>query len=187
MDIITQLSQKYKSSDGYVFTSFDPEYIIVMKKYDYSAYSLLSKLLNYDIINNIKQYMLYTYTDENEKSLDIKNSIYAKFYGDKFLVIDIVNKFDNTTKNSFRVIWSRFSYKYKKGKIIPHFNRKKNEFQFLPFGIKFFKIIEPAFFNNIVPNKYNGQYKMWHENGQLKKKYNGAVAKLFSYIFYIFI
>jgi antitoxin component YwqK of YwqJK toxin-antitoxin module len=183
MDLINQLAQKYLSSDGYVFTSFNLEWMIVLRKYDYRNCSLLSKILNCDIIELIKDYMLYTNTDEHRS--DVKDPSYAIFCGDKFLVVDIMHKFKGTTKTNLKTK----TLKYSMGNIVPHFDRKKNMISITNAKIYYFKSADAAFYYKLnkldnglwkewdrngqqilecmcTDGKLNGKYKKWHSNGQ---------------------
>lgn len=92
----------------------------------------------------------------------------AKYRCDKAKVLSIVSKYDSSIQ--LYKIYSDYDPKfiYIKGKIarVTNFNPDINEV--CAEGIHFFCTKEPAMFRNLTI--INGEYKSWHENGQLHKK-----------------
>jgi antitoxin component YwqK of YwqJK toxin-antitoxin module len=127
---------------GYVFKSCDKEWIVVLKKPD----GVLT----------------------NEGRHDVMDKQYAKFRGNKLLVIDIVNKFDMSKKTN----WARskcywfFSVVYKIG-----YNAEPNTFDenidnICSSGIHYFMSYESAYYYELE-KIIDGEYHCWADNGGL--------------------
>lgn len=112
----------------------------------------------------------------NEARTGVVDATYAKFRADKLKVVGIIDT----------------SYPDKKPAMITHVNKDLGKSlvyivgqivlpdHFDPdidvvcaTGIHYFKSLEAAFFYNIRNTiRYTGPLKHWHDNGQLKKRYN---------------
>ena len=137
------------SDASFVFKSCQKEWIVILQK-----------------INN---------TITNESRTNVIDHIYAKFRGNHFLVVDIINKFD-INKHIDEITNSYYAYdiiNYKKGEIVKSNSFDEDLINVCSNGIHYFKSIEPAFYYEVggLKNK-NGIYKEWYDNGQIKLKCN---------------
>ena len=107
-------------------------------------------------------------TKTNEDRDDVTDKRYAKFRGSEFLVIAIIDKFTgekrNEVSNSF---YKEKKLLYKKEEIIrPDYFDEYIDKLCAP-GIHYFRDYEAAFYYELN-KEYNGEYKLWHDNGQLE-------------------
>ena len=87
-------------------------------------------------------------TITNESRTNVIDHIYAKFRGNQFLVIDIINKFD-INKHIGEIQNSTYTHniiKYKKGEMVKSNSFDENLNNVCSNGIHYFKSIEPALF-----------------------------------------
>ena len=137
------------SDPSFVFKSCQKEWIVILQK------------LNDAITNELRNH--------------VANAQYAKFRGNQFLVIDIINKFDinkhiDEITNSY---YRSNKINYKKGEIVKSNSFDEDLNNVCSNGIHYFKSIEPAFYYEVreLKNK-NGIYTQWYENGQIELKCN---------------
>jgi hypothetical protein len=128
---------------GYVFKSCGKEWIVVMKK--------------------------RKSTKTTEGRYDVKSKIfvtsYAKFRGDKFYVIDIVNKFDKEkgTKSVNNTYYTNEVLTYTKKKMIASLRFDKDINNVCTDGIHYFLEYERAYYYDHSDIK-NGIRKGWFDN-----------------------
>jgi antitoxin component YwqK of YwqJK toxin-antitoxin module len=173
MEIVDQLARKYSPRQGYVFTSCDGVWIVVLKQFGFEYLCLKSKF-NCDILNQISKFF--------EKT-KIKESHYTSqsFNADKLLVVDIVHKFD-TEKRIDKITSSYYfsrNCEYKIGSIkICDLNDYPYDY-LIKSNYYYFKSAERAYFDELkglfrdyyysacINLYYTGLYKSWYKNGQL--------------------
>jgi hypothetical protein len=136
---------------GYVFKSCEKEWIVVLKKTENTL--------------------------TNEARADIRDENHAKFRGSEFMVMNIINKFDNrkraNTLHSSGMSMLLTPILYEIGEIaIPHeYDNDINNV--CSCGIHYFKDPESAYYYELYyeNSKRNGLYREWHHSGQLAIEY----------------
>lgn len=113
-----------------------------------------------------------TYTNDSRSS---DNKTYAQCRGDKFLVNDIINKFEVSKKRD-RIQNSCYAKKqiwYIVGEIVQADDYDKYVQNISSRGIHYFKTIEQAFYWELgkIPT-YSGDWIMWHHDGNLSALVN---------------
>lgn len=143
MQSLTSYMNRYSDSK-YVFKSCGKEWIVILQK------------------------LSDTITNEARKVVDAK---FAKFRADKLLVVDIVNKFDQTKSciSIYNSIYVDDKIEYAKGKTIEITNFDKNIHKVCTRGIHYFKTIVAAFYCEL-DKVTNGEWIQWYDSGRLQIK-----------------
>ena len=110
-------------------------------------------------------------TKTNEDRDGVTDKRYAKFRGSEFLVIAIIDKFTGEKRNEvYNSYHKDKKMLYEQGKIIRPDYFDMNLDKICAPGIHYFRDHEAAFYYEL--NKVdNGEYKQWHNNGQLCEEY----------------
>jgi hypothetical protein len=147
---------------------------IVFKSCVYSNYSLIIVL----------QRLEDTITNEDRN--DVLRPLSAKFRGNRFLVLDIIDKF---THKSYYFIFTFYDSKqffYVKGNIVSIYKYTKDDFvgkhmnKVCWKGIHFFKSIERAFYHDLSCVE-NGDHWSFYDNGFPIAKYTYSNNKIVGY------
>lgn len=115
-------------------------------------------------------------TITNEKRDDVLKPNSAKFRGNMFLVLDIIDKFKHKSINLIFTWFEGKQFFYVKGRVSSIFKYTENDFtgeycdRVCFKGIHFFKSIERAFYHDL-PNVENGDYWSFYDNGFPMAKY----------------
>ena len=144
MDKLVHIVDRYKDR-SYVFKSCSRDWIVVLQK------------------------LADTITNESRSVVDADC---AKFRADKLQVVDIIHKFDQTTRDSIcNSVYEHKQIVYKKGEIIEveDFNKKLNEV--CTTGIHYYKTMKVAFYLELEIVR-DGEWSCWYRTGQVKS--NGS-------------
>ena len=131
-----------KSPGEYVFTTH-MNHIILLKKCE-------NTVTNENFIPNITR---------------TKATIYR---GNTFFVVCIINKWDlsNCDNRCERIVSSGETLKFIAGQIIYSSTFNPNNLKTMySGGIYFCKCLEVAFYNDVIPHRYTGKWKCYHNNG----------------------
>ena len=94
----------------------------------------------------------------------------AKFRADKLQVVDIINKFDQTTTDSIcDSVYEDKQMVYEKGEIIEVKDFDKNVNIVCAAGIHYYKTMKVAFYLELE-RVIDGEWICWYENGQMYSK-----------------
>lgn len=99
-------------------------------------------------------------TQTNENRTNIAVDDYAKYQGNKFMVIKIINVLKpNYIKKYIVNKYKGFELRYEVGMIVEDFNST---------GINYFKIPSASFYNSCVPKNYTGRVFRWYDSGTIR-------------------
>src|SRR5271170_5380155 len=106
-------------------------------------------------------------TKTNECRKDVVDKNYAKFRADKLRVVKIINTNKPTLTKKY--ITHRgpnmVKTKYVVNKIVESNEYDDNIDNVYSNGIHYFKTLLPAYYYRDIPDKYNGKWIFWHDNG----------------------
>ncbi len=114
----------------------------------------------------------------NLNRTDIKDKKYAKYRCNKALVISIEDNKGNKHENAFSSIYNEKSIEYKVGEKVEEPNYDKDIDIVCGEGIHFFLNKEIALLYGLDKVE-NGEYKEWHDNGQLYVQYHYIKDKIY--------
>ena len=142
MDKLVHIVDRYKDR-SYVFKSCSRDWIVVLQK------------------------LADTITNESRSVVDADC---AKFRADKLQVVDIIHKFDQTTRDSIcNSVYEHKQIVYKKGEIIEVKDFDKNVDIVCAAGIHYYKTMKVAFYLELE-RVIDGEFYDWHNDGQMKAK-----------------
>lgn len=122
----------------------------------------------------VLQRIVGTMTNENRDDVLKPNS--AKFRGNMFLVLDIIDKFKHNSINLIFTVYDNKQFFYVKGRVSSVAKYTEDDFvgtscnKICWKGIHFFKSIERAFYHDLA-NVENGDYWNFYDNGFPMAKY----------------
>ena len=138
--------------DPFVTVYDDPSYVFKSCSHDWIV--VLQKLPD-------------TVTNESRPVVDPKC---AKFRADKLQVVDIIHKFDQTTRDSIcNSVYEHKQIVYKKGEIIEVKDFDKNVNIVCAAGIHYYKTMKVAFYLELE-RVIDGEFYDWHNDGQVFSK-----------------
>lgn len=117
----------------------------------------------------VLQKLIDTITNE---SREVADTNHAKFRANKLLVVDIINKFEESKKinNVCNTVYTKNSIIYGIGNIVSIDDFENDISIVCAKGIHYFKTIETAFYYEY--NGYIEKYYSWHDNGNKSGEYN---------------
>lgn len=154
LEIITKICDEYKD-EKYVYKKCNDEYNNSSREW----LVVLEKLPE---------------TKTNEERVNVIDKNCAKFRGDKFKVVKIINVNDSTIQKT-KIVNSFEGHKvtYEVNGIVRAEKFNQNINIVCSSGIHYFKTIPPAYFFAEIPNNFTGIFCSWYENGtkQLEGEY----------------
>jgi antitoxin component YwqK of YwqJK toxin-antitoxin module len=116
-----------------------------------------------------------TFTNENRSNVSQigDNKLYAKYRANKLMVKQIINKYDLTKCEKVMSSGYEIAAEYEIDKIVYPDNFDINLEKVCSSGIHYFLNLKRAFYYNYdITENINGEYFLWHQNGQMRIKYN---------------
>ena len=142
MDKLVHIVDRY-IDPSYVFKSCSRDWIVVLQKLP-------------DTITNESRFVV--------------DADCAKFRANKLQVVDIIHKFDQTTRDSIcNSVYEHKQIVYKKGEIIEVKDFDKNVNIVCAAGIHYYKTMKVAFYLE-VQSVIDGEWSCWHDNGKMESK-----------------
>ena len=144
MDKLVHIVDRY-IDPSYVFKSCSRDWIVVLQKLP-------------DTITNESRFVV--------------DADCAKFRANKLQVVDIIHKFDQTTRDSIcNSVYEDKQIVYKKGEIIEVEDFDKNLNEVCAAGIHYYKTMKVAFYLELEIVR-DGEWSCWYRTGQVKS--NGS-------------